>query len=228
METKSSQSAALFFLITLLAFSSGTRGETLTFGTYEYCPFICNVEQDGIEGIMVELTREIFEPEGYSVEFQPISSYARALDLVREGKLHGLLPVARENAPSFIFPDTALVAPYEAFFVNRNDSWTYSGLESLESLGDGLIGDVDGASHQEPLGSYLENHPQKVHWISGSNHVARLLGMIKSNRIRTYADVAPVVHFEIEKLKLSGSIAEAGKISPWPMHTAFSPAPNLK
>lgn len=54
---------------------------------------------------MVDIAREVLGEAGYTVEYVNVS-WARALQLTREGQLDAVVGAFTTDAPDFVFPDT--------------------------------------------------------------------------------------------------------------------------
>ncbi|WP_170230587.1 substrate-binding periplasmic protein [Roseibium hamelinense] len=87
---------------------------------------------------MVEIAQRIFEPLGYTVNYQTIN-WARALLYARTGEFDAVLGALREDAPDFVFPENPQGETQVGLFVRRNSNWQFDGPQSLKGRHIGLI-----------------------------------------------------------------------------------------
>ena len=81
---------------------------------------------------MVDIAREVLGEAGYTVEYVNVS-WARALQLTREGQLDAVVGAFTTDAPDFVFPDTPQGRSAIALFTHPDNRWVYDGLASLHT-----------------------------------------------------------------------------------------------
>lgn len=153
------------------------RAETVRLVADLWCPYNCEPHSDK-PGYMVEIARAAFAKHNIEVEYN-IVPWARAIEDVGAGKYEAVIGAYYSDAPDLIYPEVPQGQCRNAFFVNDNDTWTYSGLSSLEGRSLGVIGDY---AYSHELDPYIEKYasdPARIQSLFGDtatrNNVRKLI-----------------------------------------------------
>jgi len=105
-------------------------------------------------GYVVELLREIFEPQGTKVEYQ-IMAWADALKAAGTGEIDAVIGANATEGAALVRPDEAMAVPQFALFVRKESTWTYRNPKSLDEI---RLGAIDGYSYWTSLDNYIKAH----------------------------------------------------------------------
>lgn len=174
---------------------------------------------------MVDIAREILEEAGYSMEYINLS-WARALQMTREGQLDAVVGAFTTDAPDFVFPDAPQGRSAIALFTHPENSWTYNGLESLR---DQKLLVINGYSYTRELDQYIDEHQSdrnRIWVISGPSPLARSIYLLDQDRTDIFAEDVYVMAWWTRNHQKQ-SVApprNAGVVSESDVFVAFSPS----
>ena len=132
----------------------GVEG-TLTFCSDVWAPYV-NAQDNGREGYVIDLLREIYEPLGYNVELE-IIPWSLCLKAVRSGRTTGVIGTDAEEAPALIFPEETMGVYRPLFYTLSQSKWTYHGIETLNGIRLGVVQDY---SYSDEMDAYIEQYRQ--------------------------------------------------------------------
>ncbi|NMT62432.1 substrate-binding periplasmic protein [Marinobacter orientalis] len=202
---------------------TGGRADTIVIAAAPRCPHNCEAGSDH-EGYLVDLARDILAEAGYTVEYINLS-WARALQMTREGQLDAVVGAFITDAPDLVFPDTPQGHSSVALFTHPDNTWHYSGIESLE--GQQLLV-INGYSYTEVLDSYIRQHQadqEKVWVISGPSPLNRAIELLDQVRTDIFVEDRYVMDWwAMSTGKTDNRPREAGLIDGSDTFVAFSPA----
>ena len=97
------------------------------------------------------------------------------------------------DVPDFIYPETPQGISEFAFYVRKNDSWTYAGTmaPSLEGRSLGAINDY---SYSVELDAYIEKYrgdTKRIQILSGDNAIDNNVKKLVASRIDTFIEDRP-------------------------------------
>lgn len=197
--------------------------DTIVIAADPWCPHNCEAGADH-EGYMVDVAREILTESGYAVEYINIS-WARALQMTREGQLDAVVGAFRTDAPDFVFPDTPQGYSSIALFTHPDNSWAYSGIESLR---DQKLLVINGYSYTRELDRYIEQFQadrEKIWVISGPSPLNRAIELLAQDRTDIFVEDAYVMAWWAQSIGQSATLPrQAGLVSESEAFVAFSPA----
>lgn len=189
-----------------------------------WCPYACN-EKEPLQGFAIDIARAAFKEVGITVEYsnQP---YDRALLMVRKGKIDGVIPTFKEEAPDFIYPKKS-VSKTEYCFYNNDLTWQYSGLTSLKDISFGI---TSGYSYGPTMDAYIENKtPQEVYKLMGSNIPDRLYNMLINGRFNAILEDKGIMEFYFKTHQDKPILNESGCLKEMSYgFLALSPADKLR
>jgi len=187
--------------------------------TDEWCPYTCELNSDK-PGILVEVANKLFSQDDIDIDYQLVN-WARAIKKVRVGKGDALLGAYKSDSPDFIFHQDPILYSQMCFFVQANDPWLYTGLNSLLER---QLSVVNGYSYGELFDQYMLQYPKKFILLTGDELLNRASFMLYKKRIDTILEDKYVFHEEqlAGRLKVAGCLAKEG------VYIAFTPANKVR
>lgn len=202
--------------------SNSPRPRTIVMAADPWCPHNCEAGSDR-EGYMVDIAREILGEAGYTVEYVNVS-WARALQLTREGQLDAVVGAFMAEAPDFVFPDIPQGHSTIALFTHPNNHWEYDGLESLHNQ---KLLVINGYSYTHELDQYIEEHqanPDRIWVISGASPLNRAIYLLDQHRTDIFAeDIDVMAWWEMNHNESVVPPRQAGLVDETDVFIAFSP-----
>ncbi|WP_170230585.1 substrate-binding periplasmic protein [Roseibium hamelinense] len=159
--------AMIAAMLTIAPFGAEVEARDLVFAADEWCPVNCEPGSEN-PGYMVEITRAVFEPLGYTVTYETIN-WSRALLYARQGRYDGVFAGTPDEAPGFVFPEEPQGRYIIGLFARAGDPWTYEGAQSLSGK---VVGMVQDYSYGAEIESQIEEHAIKSY--SGGDTPVRL------------------------------------------------------
>ncbi len=211
------------FLFSCIALLPVATADQITVVGQKWLPFIGEPGTQAT-GFMTEVVRSIFEKEGHKVEFIQVPQ-KRANKYLRKGKYDILLGIDKNDAPDFIYPEEELGTIEDAFFIKRNGTWRFNGIESLKNVSVGILHDSSFGGHRsEFLNKHLESGEIKT--LSASGHFRRMMKMLLKQRLDVIIETPQVVRWGLKVFDIDESEIEyRGSVgTERPIHVAFSPA----
>lgn len=198
------------------------RPDVITIAADPWCPHNCVAGSDH-EGYMIDIARAVFESQGKTVEYVN-TSWARALELVREGELDAVVGAYHEDAPDFVFPDVAQGMAVNRFYTRTDDNWTFRDLTSLD---DRLLVVINDYSYTAFLDGYIQHHrhdPERVWVLSGPSPLDRAARLVAQGRADVLIEERAV--FTYLKTRNPGlpTLRTAGDLPRAQSFVAFSPS----
>ncbi len=186
----------------------------------DYCPYYCDYQKYSQRGYLADILKAIYEKRGYQVEFL-LAPYARALMEVDAGNVDIVPGVFESEARHLLLSKFRIGVLQFVFFVNKENSWEFTGIESLENIEEiGVIQSYD----YSVIDDYLSNNPDKTTVISGENPATRSLKMLSRGRISAFPEDRIVGRFYAAQIDLSDQFREAGNLGdPTELLVAFTP-----
>ncbi len=197
------------------------QDHVLTFASDPWPPYAgtAGAEQ---EGYILDVLREIYEPLDYRVRFVN-KPWSRCIAEVRSGKLTGLAGCDVHEAPDLVYPRRTIGSTQPTFFVRKDSSWRYEGVESLSSIRLGAIQDY---TYERSVDVYIRQHQgtDRVLLAKGNDALQQLIGHLRAGRIDTFVETAPVVRAVLHASdgEVNGIIS-AGEAPGLDLFVPFSP-----
>ncbi len=195
--------------------------KVITIGADPWCPHNCTAGERQ-EGYMIDITREVFEASGYEVEYRNVS-WARALQMAREGLLDAVVGAFTTDAPDFVFPDEPQGRSHIAMYTRSDSQWLYQGLESLT---DRTLLAINGYSYSTELDDYirsLADEPTRVWVISGPSPLNRAIYLLAQHRADVYPEDVYVMTWALKDHTGTPPPRNAGLLEKTDTYVAFSP-----
>lgn len=209
-------------VVLLFLFSSSAFAEKITIAADEWCPFNCSpgAEQPGF---MIEVADKVFSEHGYTLEYK-VMAWSRAIREARVGNIHGIIGAFKGDAPDFIFPEQELSILRNTFFVRKENTWTYHGVQSLKAI---QLAAISGYDYGDELREYIqENENTHVSLLNSSGHpLAKGIELLNRNRVDALIEADPVFWYTAQTLGLQDQFKTAGHTdAPQHSYITFSPA----
>ncbi|MCP4350771.1 MAG: amino acid ABC transporter substrate-binding protein [Desulfobacterales bacterium] len=211
-----------FFFLIIFLHTFPSYAETLTIGTGEWCPYICDPNiHNGLEGYLADVASIVFKKAGYKTQLKKLP-LERASMMCRKGKIDGLLAIYREDAPDLIFPKKEQIINTEIFLTRKGNPWKYTGMQSLNQIKKlGLVKDYT----YPIIKPFIKKYPEKVVMVKDKDAVQQRLKLMLRDRIDVVMDNRDVLRYTIRKMKLTEQFTEAGVLgkSMTSLYNAFLP-----
>lgn len=214
-------SFALFLSLFIYFLGANAMAREITLAADIWCPYNCTPGSSK-PGILVEIAQRAFEKQGYEVKYVE-RPWKRAIDLVRQGDIDGLIGTGLDETPDFVFPKKALISAEHTFFVQNGDSWKYSNLASLEQR---VLGVIGGYSYGDLHLKYVEpsaHKSEKLVVLSGDNLLKRLTDLLLKKRVDVIVEDRLVLMNSLINHAKASSIQSAGIYAKEKIYIAFSP-----
>ncbi len=172
---------------------------------------------------MVDIAREALGLAGYTLEYRNYS-WARALEMTRQGQLDGVVGAFHTDAPDFVFPDVPQGRAVIALFTSPDSAWNYEGIESLETQ---TLLALNGYSYTEDLDAYIESNlenRERVWIIAGPSPLERAITLLERHRTDVFAEDVYVMAWAIKNNPELPRLRRAGQVAETESYLAFSPA----
>lgn len=210
---------------------STVHADAINLQTDAWCPYSCEPNSTN-PGILVEAAQIIFKKAGHDVKYTAVN-WARAVSNVREGKADGLYDAYKSDAPDFVFPDAPVISSQQCFFVKSNDSWRFTGYDSLKNR---KISVANGYSYGLEFDAYIEKNNGKgdntIQMMSGMDLMERRVQLAAKGRIDTIIEDILVFphqaksHQSLAEYQSIGGFKSVGCLSKEGLYIAFSPKKN--
>lgn len=199
------------------------KADTITIAADNWCPINCD-PKSARPGFMIEIAQVILAKHGHTIVYKPMP-WARTLISVRKGEVNGAIGAYIEDAPDFIFPENEQAMVNMAIYSNKENSWRYKGLSSLDSIRLGVIKDY---SYLSEMDDYIKKHkgnPEKIAIAYGNYALESHILLLLSGRLDAFIETDMVLWNAAVRLGVDDKIKMAGKLTaPAKAYIAFSPA----
>ena len=154
-------------------------------------------ENNKKRGFVIEMMTDIYTKAGYYITFHEYP-YSRCLSEVSKGTCDIIAeanPDTKEAAPgipiNLLFPKTATFKYRYAFFIHKDKTWKYNGIDSLRNM---RIGNIPGYDYS-PISTVFENYLIKnksnsalVYYAYGNNGAAQIFDLIAKKRVDLFSE----------------------------------------
>lgn len=172
----------LLVLISLL-FSLHAHSDEINLVSDIWCPYVCEPNSK-TPGFMVEIANVIFAEAGHKVHFKLIN-WARAISETRDGKYTGLVGSSRSDAPDFIMPGEATGQSSNFFWINKDDTWAYKGIDSLKGK---KMGVINSYSYGDEIDQPVQDKNPHFIIVSGDDALAKMTRMTLAKRLDGFVE----------------------------------------
>jgi polar amino acid transport system substrate-binding protein len=193
----------------------------IVIGADPWCPHNCEAGSDR-EGYMVDIAREAFGLAGVDVEYVNMS-WARAIQQARDGYIDGVVGALHGDAPDFVFPEEASGHTTTVLYTHPDNSWQYSGTDSLSNL---TLLAINGYSYSPELDAYIAEHrddPEKVWILSGPAPLNRAIELLDKHRSDVFPEDRDVMEWALQAQGNRIALRITNVMHQSPIYVAFSP-----
>ena len=208
-----------FFIMLVFSVHSLTADEIVLVAD-EWCPYNCGPKNKN-PGFMVEIAKYAFAKEGHKVIYRTVP-WARAIEMVREGRHQGIIGTGRAETPDFIFPDIELGRATHTFYTRRDFPWKYNGLDSLKEID---LGVIDQYSHGNLYKDYIKPNEGSINIqvIGGEDGLTRNIKKLSYGRIDALVEDKTAFQYELFSTNTKNDFSDAGVAYSEDVFIAFSP-----
>jgi polar amino acid transport system substrate-binding protein len=206
--SKAKNLSPIAFLVLFLTGTATSHAETINVCYDHWAPMtIFPSEGSSDRGVVIDMLDQIYTSEGYKLEYYEVP-LARGLDMVAEG-LCDVLPeylYSSDLEKDFVFATEETFAYTTAFVIRRDDSWRYSGINSIKGKRLATGPGWDYSSMSVDYQNYIDNpeNSSSVEVIAGYDDVVnRVFRMIKEGRVDLYADNELVLQYVLNEMNLN-------------------------
>ncbi len=197
--------------------------DVITIRADEWFPYNGHPKAD-LPGYGIEITREIFEKKGHSIEYRTIN-WARAVKMTMAGQYNGVIGAATGDIPQAIFPEEPIGNSLNVYFVKKDSKWKYEGFDSLKTVSLGII---KGYSYGEAIDTYIQtvSDPIQVQVVTGDTPLNLNIKKLLAGRIDVIVEDQNVFQAKVIEMKVADQIRLAGIGNYDKLHNlyvAFSP-----
>ena len=211
----STRTFILLIMIPLISFcfpTKGVRADIITLRADTWCPYNCSPSSDH-PGYFIEVAKAIFEPAGHKIDYQTMP-WKRVIKKVEAGNFNGAIGTNIFETPNLIYHKEELGEVRHVFYVRKNSTWKYTGIESLKKVRLGVI--LDYVYDAQTINPYIEsfkNNPAQVQIVSGDDALEKNIHKINLNRIDVILEASAVFEYVVGKLRIPiSNYSEAGAI----------------
>jgi len=213
-----------FVLFQLLVTPSFVHGDEIVLVADAWCPYNCDPGGNA-PGYIVEIAKLAFEREGHQVSYKVIP-WARAIEGVRNGIYDGIIGAGKDEVPDFIFPDNEVGRASHCFFVTKESTWKFTGLDALNNV---KLGVIKNYSYGTLFNDYIQvniDNPKRIFIIAGDDPLTRSIRMLLSGRVNVIVEDQNVMAYHFKSRGRDNPLMTAGVVSNEDIYIAFSPANN--
>lgn len=186
-------------------------------GINEWCPYICS-EPTEKRGIFTEIVKEIFEREGYDVDFRMVP-FVRGIAETRSGSFDGIIGIVIDVAPNLVYPSEALFSTQFCIYSLVDSTWEFKGFDS--SYPELKIGIISG---KEAISFDFDKAFPSTFTVHGNQDtVPRLIRLLMQRRIDVFIEAQTTVDYELSRDSALSKLRVAGCVKGRDEYVAFSP-----
>ncbi|MEI6438268.1 MAG: transporter substrate-binding domain-containing protein [Candidatus Omnitrophota bacterium] len=217
------RSMGVFVLFMLfLSLMRLAAAETITVAADPWMPYTGDA-QSARQGYCIEVLKAIFEPAGYTVDYQS-HAWTRDVEEVQAGKIDAIVGAGHSDCPRCIFPEQPIGTIQNLFFVKKGDPWVFNQVSSLAGR---RLGVVQGYSYDEgPVDAYIGiGELPDVQKSSGEKALAFNIQKLLAGRVDVIVENDHVIANALKEQVLpEDALTPAGKVNEeQAIYIAFSP-----
>lgn len=207
----------LFCISLACVFSSFSHSQGLTLSVNDWCPYICDLSAPK-KGILIEIVENIFQAEGYQVEFRKMP-LKRAVREIKNKRVQGMVGIVPEVMPDLIFPEEPVIKTQFCFFTLPQNEWEFKGFKGR--FPDTRVGAVAGKN----ISSNFDDVFPKTETVSGNKDtVKRLIKMLIRQRVDVVVEEKKTISYLLNNNRSFPHLRIAGCAEKKDEYVAFSPA----
>lgn len=210
----------------LAGFSTVAYADEVVLAGDVWCPINCEPDSDK-PGYMIEIARQALAPHGHTVVYR-VLPWARAIEEARRGDINGIIGAFKEDAPDFVFPEVEQSMLGDEFFVKKDSSWRYTGIDSLKDVSLAVILDYAYTDELDPYVQANLKDSSKIQAVAGDDALPINIRKLLKGRVEVVVESASVFWYTAATMGVADKLEEAGAVpEKTETYLAFSPAPAL-
>lgn len=195
----------LIFLISIFIFAASAMADEITIVADEWTPY-SGKSDSKLPGYGIEIAQQVFEAEGHTVHFKTVP-WSRAIIDTRSGKYNAIIGAYKKEAPDFVFPEEEFGMTRISFFAKKENTWSYTGLESLQEI---KIGVIKGYSYGKELDKYLKENHHRVQYVYSKDPLLQNIKKLLANRFDVLIEDENVLLHKVKDMGLTDKVVNAG------------------
>lgn len=219
MAQKAVIGSGIIFLVTFtmlamsLVFSSAVWARSTVVLAASYaCPYVC--DSSAGKGYFIDVVEAAYKRNNIRVVWKYVP-FKRALFMADNAMVDGVAGVTRRQNIKLIFSDESIGHRRYDMYVRGDDSWQFTGLNSLYIRKIGVLGGVSYGIMDAFLRRYSSGETDSIHTLVGSNGHNRLIRLLVSGRVNMIVADSNVIdsslsQAEREAISLSGRLPREG------------------
>jgi polar amino acid transport system substrate-binding protein len=211
-----------FVLFQLVVPPTFVHGDEILLVADEWCPYNCDPGGNA-PGYIVEIAKLALEREGHRVTYKVVP-WARAIEGTRNGIYDGIIGAGKDEVPDFIFPDNEVGQASHSFFVTKESTWKFTGLDALKNV---KLGVIKNYSYGVLFNNYIQlniDNPKRIFIIAGDDPLTRNIRMLLSSRVDVIVEDQNVMAYYFKSRGRNNPLMAAGVVGNEAIYIAFSPA----
>lgn len=194
---KTNKFITLFLLVSSFQISTRAAISTplkLKFLTANYCPLICQGKEP--TGIMVDITKAVFEPLGHKVSFT-FMPFKRATVEINSGKYDGFVGGDKTQVTKNLFPRFVTTPHHVVIYKNKDSKWKFKDINQLLSS---RLAVVEGFKYgNKTLDDFFADKKNKnILKVPAQKHLSRLIDLLKKNRIDAFLEGELFLEYQLQ------------------------------
>ena len=181
-----------------------------------YPPYV--MDEPARKGFVTDIALKAFKDAGYDAEYINVP-YKRALAGLDEAIYDGLLAVS-PGRKNYIYPEASLGNVQTIFFVRKESTWEYKGMDSLRSISLGVVGGYEYGASQvggNKIDPYIEANKTNDKFIQpthGDDALVKNIKKLSGGRIGATMEDESVFWYTAKQAGLAGEFKAAGDLTP--------------
>jgi polar amino acid transport system substrate-binding protein len=220
MQAKPSPGGILAVLILLCVCLSSLRGgepQVLKVSADTWMPFNGEVGAER-PGYVVELLREIYEPQGVKVEYTTMP-YEEALQATREARIDAVIGPDQKEGAGMLLPKQAMGRSCILLLTLAKADFNYESIRSLRGV---YLGVVKGYTYWDVLDAHIAKG-QGIYQAEGDEPLSVLITKLRRGDLTVVAETESVLAWYLKLNKLDKAEFRAVyRHAPEPLYVAFS------
>lgn len=216
----------IFSLLWLQVVVSCLAGEDkkIVMAADPWCPYNC-VPDSKLPGFQVEVVKAIFQPRGYTVEYQ-IMPWKRAIKSLELGEIDAVPGAIKGDAAGNLLGDKSCGKDETIVIVRKKEGFTFTAVSDLDGKRLGIIQDYSYDNNGE-IDQYLNTRQSQekgqIIALTEENALSLLLKMLVLDRVDVILENRFVASYTAQQLQISEKVEIIATGKKNNTYIAFSP-----
>lgn len=192
---------------------------TLVIAADIWCPVNCD-PAGSEQGLAIEMAREIFEPQGYSLTYK-ILPWTRAILEAKRGRVDIIPGGAKEETEGLLLGQQKIFDSETSIYALALSSFKYAGLASLQKK---HIGTIQGYTYDDRLLDLFAKNEGYIEAVSSENGFEINFKKLKAGRLDAMVETSAVMDYNLRLRGAQNEVVLLDSIGPpEEIFMAFSP-----